>query len=119
MLVDTSVWIDHFRRENRGLAAALGRGEVWSHRFVIGELACGDLKGRSGILALLRALPEAPPADHGEVLAFVEENKLMGTGLGWIDVHLLAAATLAHLPFWTLDRRLAATAARLGRSPQH
>lgn len=119
MLVDTSVWIEHLRRRNRSLVAALEQGEVWSHQFVIGELACGNLKRRSEVLALLGALPEAPEVDHHEMLAFVDEHKLTGSGLGWIDVHLLASAALARVPLWTFDRRLAAADARLGRSPRH
>jgi hypothetical protein len=66
------------------------------------------------ILAMLASLPQAPSAEHDEVLRFVSENELMGSGLGWIDVHLLAAAALGRSRLWTLDRRLAAVASRLG-----
>lgn len=118
MLVDTSVWIDHLRRENRELVTALERGGVWSHPFVVGELACGNLKRRFEVLTLLAALPQTPEVGHDEVLAFVERHRLMGVGLGWIDVHLLASAALAALPFWTLDRRLGAAAARLRSKPR-
>ena len=118
MLVDTSVWVDHFRQQNQELTDALERGEVWSHPFVIGELACGNLKQRPEILTLLEALPQAPLAEHGETLAFVETQRLMGTGLGWVDVHLLASATLAGLTLWTMDRRLAGAAERSGLKPE-
>ena len=117
MLIDTSVWIDHFRRDNHSLISALERGEVWSHRFVIGELACGNLRRRQEVLSLMAALPEAPTAGHDEALAFVDRHGLMGSGLGWIDIHLLASASLARLRFWTLDRRLASAATRLGLRP--
>lgn len=114
MLVDTSVWIDHLRRGNAALAGQLVEGEVWCHPFVIGELACGQLDDRSEILSLLSTLPRAPLAAHEEVLAFVEANDLAGKCIGWIDAHLLAAARLAGVALWTLDRPLAAIARQLG-----
>jgi len=113
VLVDTSVWVDHFRRGNARLADRLRSGEVWTHPFVIGELACGTLERRGEILALLAALSHAPLLDHQEVLEFVESHRLMAQGIGWIDVHLLASATLGRIPLWTLDRRLHSVARRL------
>jgi predicted nucleic acid-binding protein len=113
MLVDTSVWVDHLRRKNTALVALLQHSQVWTHSFVVGELACGNLAQRAEILASLAALPHTPVATHGEVLAFLEVHRLMGRGLGWIDLHLLASAKLARLAFWTMDRRLAAAAADL------
>jgi hypothetical protein len=113
VLVDTSVWVEHFRRGNRALAERLGEGEVSSHPFIIGELACGSLGRRREILSLLGALPHAPLVEHDEVLAFVESHGLGGRGIGWIDAHLLASATLARLPLWTFDHRLAAVARQL------
>jgi predicted nucleic acid-binding protein len=77
-------------------------------------LACGNLARRAEFLSLLAALPQVPVADHEEVLAFVERRRLMGRGLGWIDMHLLASATLASMPLWTEDKRLGAVAAELG-----
>lgn len=114
MLVDTSVWIDHLRRGNAALAGQLNELEVWCHPFVIGELACGRLEARSEVLSLLSALPQAPLARHDEVLAFVEGNRLAGTGIGWVDAHLLAAARLAGVGLWTLDGALVAVALELG-----
>ena len=114
MLVDTSVWIDHLRRRNATLVALLEQARVWTHAFVIGELACGNLARRAEVLASLAALPQVPAVPHPEVLAFIAARRLMGRGLGWIDVHLLAAALLAKTPFWTLDTRLATVAAELG-----
>ncbi len=113
MLVDTSVWVDHLRRGNGTLVDLLEQARVWIHTFVIGELACGNLAQRAKVLGLLAALPHVPIAGHDEALAFVETHRLMGRGLGWIDVHLLASAKLAKLPFWTMDKRLAAVATEL------
>lgn len=113
MLVDTSVWIDHLRRGNRSLAERLETAEVWCHPFVIGELACGDLSDRREVLSLLTALPQVAEADHEEVLTFVELNRLAGSGIGWVDAHLLASARLAGVPIWTLDKPLAAAAREL------
>jgi len=114
ILVDTSVWIDHLRVADRQLAGLLMDDVVLCHPFVVGELACGALKRRSEILGLLRNLPPAPVVEQDEVLAFVEAHALMGSGLGWVDVHLLASAVLAGDRFWTRDRRLAQAARRLG-----
>jgi len=108
MLVDTSVWVDHLRRRNATLVGLLEQAQVWTHAFVVGELACGTLAQRNKVLSALTALPHAPVASHDEALALLETHHLMGRGLGWVDVHLLASAKLVRLPFWTLDKRLAA-----------
>ena len=114
ILVDTSVWVDHLRVADRRLAGLLQDEAVLCHPFVVGELGCGALRRRSEILGLLRNLPEAPVVEHDEVLAFVEAHALMASGLGWVDVHLLASATLAGERLWTRDRKLANAARRLG-----
>lgn len=106
VLVDTSVWVAHLRAGNTGLGALLNNGSVVCHSFIIGELACGNLKNRSEILSLLCALPVATPAEHGEVMQFIEDRRLMGKGLGYVDMHLLASAFLTRVPLWTLDKRL-------------
>jgi predicted nucleic acid-binding protein len=98
------------------LVALLEQTQVWTHAFVVGELACGNLAQRDKLLSALTALPHAPIAGHDEVLAFLESHRLMGRGLGWVDVHLLASARLARLAklhFWTLDKRLAVVATAL------
>lgn len=114
ILVDTSVWIDHLRVTDRQLTRLLLDEAVLCHPFVVGELACGALSPRSEILGLLRNLTQAPVVEHEEVLAFLRFHALMGSGLGWIDVHLLASAKLAGERLWTRDRRLAQAARRLG-----
>lgn len=107
ILVDTSVWVDHLRRGNARLVSLLEETEVCSHPFVVGELACGRLKNRREILALLKSLPQLPSATDDEVLYFIDQQKLMGRGVGYVDVHLLAAAKLAGISeLWTLDKRL-------------
>jgi len=114
ILVDTSVWIDHLRSGEPALATALEGGRVLMHPFVLGELACGNLKNRSEVLRLLGDLPAAPTATDPEALGLIERRALMGRGIGYIDVHLLASAALAGVGrLWTRDRRLAAVAAEL------
>ena len=112
-LVDTSVWIDHLRRTNKQLVILLDEGGVCCHRFVVGELACSRFGNRDELLSLLNALPEAPIAEHEEVLNFVTKRRLAGRGLGWIDMHLLASALLGNYRVWTLDKALAAAATQL------
>lgn len=113
-LVDTSVWVDHLRRGDPELARRLEAGDVATHRMVIEELACGHLGRREEILSLLETLPRAAEAEHAEFLSFVERWGLAGSGLGAVDVHLLAAAKLAHARVWTRDAALARAAKRLG-----
>ena len=106
VLVDTSVWVDHFRVGNNDLENLLNDGLVVCHPFIIGELACGNLRNRQEILSHLRSLPMAIRARHNEVMQFIENNRLMGKGLGYIDMHLLASAVLTGIFFLTLDKKL-------------
>ncbi len=114
ILVDTSVWVDHLREGSRRLVTLLEEDQVLAHPFVVGELALGHLKRRAEILELLADLPQVKAATHEDALGFVEQHALAGTGIGWVDIHLLTSASLNGVPFWTVDRRLAAAAARLG-----
>lgn len=116
ILVDTSVWAEHFRGGRHDLSMLLERQQVLGHPFVIGELSCGRLPRRKRTLADLAQLPAAPVAAQDEVLELIERHRLMGTGLGWVDVHVLASSFLARAPLWTLDRALGAQARRLGVS---
>lgn len=113
ILVDTSVWIDHLRKNDQHLHLLLLEGEVVCHALVIGELVCGNLKNRKEIISLLQALPIAPQIEFDEYLYFVEKHKLYGRGIGFIDIHLLASAKLAQTRFWTLDKRLKSAAIKL------
>ena len=119
MLVDTSVWVAYFHSGNRHLARALEAGVVWMHPLIVGELACGRFVDRPRVFALLATLRTLHPVAHDEALAFLEHHDLAGRGLGWIDVHLLAAARLAGLPFWTRDRDLANAGQRVGLKVTH
>jgi hypothetical protein len=114
IVVDTSVWIEHLRGRESHLATVLTNDSVLMHPFVIGELACGHLRNRSALLSLWHALPPTSVATEAEVLEFIERHRLMGIGLGYVDVHLLASTILGGAArLWTLDRRLAAVAAEL------
>jgi predicted nucleic acid-binding protein len=109
ILVDTSVWIDHLHRSIPPLVQALEREEVLTHPFVIGEIACGELKNRQEVLALLSALPSAVVATDEEVLGLIERHRMMGKGLGYIDVHLIASVMLTESEqLWTRDKKLQA-----------
>ena len=114
MLIDTSVWINHLRRPNADLEYLLEAGRVITHPFVIGELACGVLGRRHEVIRLIEALPVASVATHDEVMTLLERHRLQSTGLGWVDVHLLASARLMRQSLWSADRRLRAAALRLG-----
>ncbi|MDA2918848.1 PIN domain-containing protein [Desulfobacterota bacterium AH_259_B03_O07] len=113
ILVDTSIWIDHFRKGNAHLKELLIGGHVACHPFVIGELACGNLKKRREIVLLLHALPSVNTVSNDEILYFIEEKRLMGLGIGIVDVHLLASAKMTNTPLWTTDGRLKELAKRL------
>ena len=115
ILADTSVWIEHIRRGDAVLTAALDADEVLIHPFVIGELAMGNLAQRGVVLAALADLPQAVVARHDEVLAFVTREALHGRGVGYVDAHLLASARLSpDARLVTRDRRLQELAERLG-----
>lgn len=113
VLVDTSIWIAHLRSGDPRLEALLNDSRVTSHPFILGELACGNLKNRREILPLLQALPATSVVQQEELLHFIERNSLAGRGLGFVDVHLLASAQLTGISLWTADASLKRTAARL------
>ena len=114
ILVDTSVWVDHLRSGVPLLANLLQEGEVLIHPWVIGEIACGNLRNRQQVLDLLLGLPTALVASDSEVLLLIERGNLMGRGIGYVDAHLLAAAKLSRCGLWTQDRRLAVVAQEQG-----
>lgn len=114
ILVDTSVWIGHLRSEDRKLTTLLNRDQVLIHTMVVGELACGNLRNRKEIMSLLGGLPRILVADHDEVIFFIERHELMGSGIGYVDAHLLASTALTQSArLWTHDLRLAQAAFEL------
>ncbi len=114
VLVDTNIWITHFRKTDQDLVRNLNQGAVACHPFIIGELAAGNLKNRTEILGLFQSLPATPVVEPDEYLEFVATRKLMGKGLGFVDIHILASAVLSGIPLWTGDNRLAKSADDLG-----
>ncbi len=114
ILVDTSIWVDHLRVTDPALTALLEADKVVSHAFVIGELACGNLRRRQEILSLLHDLPQADIAEEKEVLHLIDHHRLMGSGIGYVDAHLLASTLLTDsLRLWSRDRRVTDIALRL------
>lgn len=113
VIVDTSVWVSHLRRGNPALEKLLLEAEVVCHPFIVAELACGNITNRGEILSLLQALPMAPTVTQEEFLHFVDSQKLMGTGIGFVDVHLLASSRLSGIPLWTEDTKLKQAARKL------
>ena len=114
LLADSSVWIEHLHRTDDEFSQALGAKQIYVHQAVIGELACGTLARRAEILTRLMLLPELPDATFGELLALIDQRKLWGRGLSWVDVLLLGAVLLAGAKLWTHDRPLHRVAQELG-----
>lgn len=113
ILADTSVWVDHLRTGDEDLAKLLANGQIVSHPFIIGELALGGLENRS-VLRDLENLPSIVKATDLEVRTLIERQGLSGSGIGWVDAHLLASVLLTPgAALWTRDNRLASAAARL------
>jgi predicted nucleic acid-binding protein len=113
VLVDTSIWVDHFRRTNVTLKGLLEDNRVLIHPFIVGEIACGSLGNREEILDLLQLLPMCKQADFYEILSLISSKKLYGKGVGFVDVHLAAASLLSPCFLWTADKRLHAIATEL------
>lgn len=113
-LADTSIWIDHFRHTNVRLSNLLGRRNILLHPFVLGELALGHVPNLSVMIDDFRDLPQAPVADTEEVLQLISRDKLFGSGIGYVDAHMLASTLLKpDVRLWTRDKRLHAVATRL------
>jgi predicted nucleic acid-binding protein len=113
VLVDTSIWVTHQREGNQHLETLLLDAAVLCHPFIVGELACGNLRNRNEILSLLQTLPMAPIVEFDEFLHFIDRNRLVGIGMGFVDVHLLALSRLAGIPLWTSDKTLMSAAINL------
>jgi predicted nucleic acid-binding protein len=114
VLADTSIWIDHFRRSNFQLAQFLDRGDIVVHPFVIGELVLGKVAKIGEMIDFFHLLPKTIVASADEILEFIAKRKLSGSGIGYVDVHLLAAAALMpETLVWTRDKKLRAAAQAL------
>ncbi len=116
VIVDTCVWIRHFRERNPLLAAMLEDGEVWSHPIVVGELSMGTLKNRGQTITDLTNLKRPPIASASETHKMVESRKLWGLGIQWNDAQILASSLISHVPIWTFDLRLNDIAKGMGLS---
>ena len=115
ILVDTSVWIDHFRSAEAAMRTLLVSGQITIHPFVIGELIMGNLTPLDASIAYLSAMPRVDPVSESQLYDCVTKHKLSGTGMGFVDAHLLAAAEQNRgLRIWTRDKRLALHAERVG-----
>lgn len=115
IIVDTSVWADHFRLTIDELAMLIGNDRVLQHPFVTGELAMGNPTDREAVIGTLDALPQADVTGWAELLEFAGTQALGGTGIGYVDAHLLGSATQRDgIRLWTRDERLADHARRLG-----
>jgi predicted nucleic acid-binding protein len=124
VLVDTSAWIDHFRNRNEALMILLSRDMALAHLMVVGEIACGTPPApRSQTLGDLGLLRMVQPASLRETMDFIERESIYGMGCGLVDMVLLASVLISPgATLWTLDKRLAALAARFGvahRVPAH
>jgi predicted nucleic acid-binding protein len=116
VLVDTSVWIGHFKQRNEHLVALLESGIVVCHPYVVVEVACGTPPNRRAIITLLAELESVPVATPYEVLEMTERRNLYGRGCGFVDMSLLAATLLSKdALIWTMDKRLDSVASELKR----
>jgi predicted nucleic acid-binding protein len=114
ILVDSSIWIDHLNVPDTELSDLLGRARALIHPFVIGEIALGSLRDRERLIGELTAIKQALVAEHDDVMTLIERHALGGTGIGYVDAHLLASVLLSPgLTLWTRDKRLAAVASRM------
>lgn len=117
ILIDTSIWIEYLSRGGGIIEDLLKTNKALIHPFIIGEIACGNLADRAKILSMLNDLPSLPVAAESSVLYFIEQNQLMGLGIGYIDAHLLTATALEPpTRLLTLDKRLKAAADSLNLS---
>ncbi len=117
VLVDTSVWVDHFKQRDEQLVALLEAGQVVCHPYVVVEVACGTPPRRAELIGLLRELESTPVATPEELLELLQRRALFGKGCGFVDLGLLASVLLSNQALlWTRDKRLGALAAECGRA---
>jgi predicted nucleic acid-binding protein len=114
IIVDTSIWVDHLSKGCSELELLLNDNKVIVHPYVIGELACGNIRNRKLILSYLTALPSVPVITSSEYFMFIDSNKLTGQGLGFVDIHILGSAFLVGLKVYTRDKALLHASEKLG-----
>ena len=117
ILVDTSVWVEHFRDTERaaGLGDLLDGNEVLLHPWVLRELVLGGLgKSSESVIADLRRLPEAVRVADDEVMELIRSRRLSCKAIDWVDAQLLASALVSGSELWTFDGGLARVARGLG-----
>ncbi len=115
IIVDTNIWVTHFRSPIPALFKMLDDEYVYCHPFVLGELVSGSIANREGIIAELGEIFEPPVGRTEEFLAFVETRKLFSRGIGFVDCHLLLSAVLSgDSKIWTNDKRLKAVSIEMG-----
>ena len=114
ILIDTSLWIDHFKRPDPRIAVLIAQGALVHHPFVTGELAVGTIHPRRRTILLLRNLPQLEVADEDAFYDYMNEHDLAGKGMGFVDIHLLVAASASGARVWTRDQRMIEHAPRIG-----
>ena len=113
ILVDTTVWIDHLRSTDPALGRLLETGQVLMHPMVLGELVCGNFANRAERVRSWRGLPFIHASEHDDVIDWIEDQRLFGRGIGFVDAHLLRAVlTHGDATLWTRDQSLRTLAAR-------
>jgi len=117
IVVDANIWIDHLRTADAALSRLIQRRRIVIHPYTIGEIALGSLANRDQVLESLTLVPAAPVVESAEMPEFIRRHTLFGTGIGYVDSHLLASAMLLENgKLWTRDKRLNGLADRLGLS---
>jgi predicted nucleic acid-binding protein len=115
ILVDSSIWIDHFRHGDSELTKIIGNDQLLCHPFVVGELALGSLRDRDAVIAFLAAQREAVVATHAEAMTVIDRYSIFSMRIGYTDAHLLTSTLLdRRSSLWTRDKRLAAAAQKVG-----
>lgn len=117
VLVDSSVWVGHFKQRNEHLVALLEADSIVCHPHIVAEMACGTPPSRKAIISLLSELENAPMATQDELLALLDARKLYGRGCGFVDLSLLASALVSERTLiWTLDKRFEQLAIEVNRA---
>jgi predicted nucleic acid-binding protein len=115
IIVDTSVWADHFRQPSSVLTEIGRSGKLRMHPFIVGEIAAGSLAQWDKTVAALKTIPTVPIVADNDFFDFMKDHRLMGSGLSFVDIHLLAAVkATATAVLWSRDKRLVAKSEELG-----